>query len=73
MRKKVHIKKSRLVLLPSLIAIVVTAGYKSKMSYPAEPVSVQYVIFLITLLGLVGYCVAFVGKPQGRARRSAQD
>jgi len=70
--KKVRIKKGRLLLFAGLIALAIGAGYKSKMSYPAEPVSTWYLLFLLAGLGLLCYFAEFVGKKRKPARRRAR-
>lgn len=70
--KKVRIKKGRLLLFVGLIVLAIVAGYKSKTSYPAEPVSAWYTLALLAGFGLLCYLAEFVGKKRKPVCRRAR-
>lgn len=59
-----------MVMFIGLIATAIVTGYESMASFPAEPVSVWYLLFLLTGFGLLCYFAEFVGKKQRPARRT---
>lgn len=69
--KKTRIMKGRVAMLTGLIAFAAITGYMCKKSYPAESPSVWYMLFLASLLAILGYAHKYVGRKPEKSRQRA--